>query len=122
MSQKSLFQIEPSSQGFPLLQKISDTQFRLLIKVTPKSKAPGVKGIFLGQTRKMLIVHSSCPPENNKANQDVVKILAKFLGISASAIALESGSTFRQKSLIITWHNSESALIQKLDPNSVTIN
>jgi uncharacterized protein (TIGR00251 family) len=43
----------------------------------------------------------AAPPENNKANQRLIKSLAKWFGVSKQQIRLVRGQTSRQKTLEI---------------------
>ncbi len=114
MNQGSLFN---TNTHLPLLRKISNDTYRLNLKVVPKSKTPGVKGLFCNNQYKMLVIHSSAPPEDNKANKDIINILAKHIGIAPQNISLESGHTHRQKSVIISSSISQEALEEKLLTN-----
>lgn len=46
-------------------------------------------------------VHTTALPENNKANQAMIKMLSKFLGIPQSAISIKVGATMRKKILLV---------------------
>ena len=56
-----------------------------------------VQGIHAG----MLRVCVTAPPEKGKANQAIVALLAKVLGVSRSSIELVSGATSPRKRLLI---------------------
>ncbi len=47
-------------------------------------------------------VYVTCVPENGKANQVVIKLLAKALGCSKSSLTLVRGETSRKKEFHIS--------------------
>jgi len=61
----------------------------LAVKVVPGSSRSSIGGLLDG----MLKVKISVPPEKGKANQCLVKFLAKQLGVKRNAIRIISGQT-----------------------------
>jgi uncharacterized protein (TIGR00251 family) len=67
---------------------------KIHVQVKLRSKLEGVEE--LGEGR--VVVKINVPPEDGKANERVHELLAKFYGISKSALVLVSG--FKSKSKI----------------------
>jgi uncharacterized protein (TIGR00251 family) len=63
------------------------------IRVTPRASANAVGGERDGA----LIVRVSAPPVDGKANDAVVELLAKALGLPRGAVRLEQGAAARTK-------------------------
>lgn len=66
------------------------------IRVTPRSRKNSVE-VRSGTIR----VYVTAPPDDGRANEAVIKLLAKQVGIRASAISVQSGHTSRDKMLSI---------------------
>ncbi|NQW17363.1 MAG: DUF167 domain-containing protein [Chloroflexi bacterium] len=69
----------------------------LEVKVTPRSKRNSVEFTSSGQLR----VHVTVAPEAGKANEAVLKLLAKSLGIPKSRMSIIRGQTNRDKVIAI---------------------
>jgi uncharacterized protein (TIGR00251 family) len=67
------------------------------VRVTPKASRSAVV-VQDGAVR----VYVTCVPENGKATKEVVKLLAKTLGVSKSQITLLRGAISRDKVFQIT--------------------
>ena len=70
------------------IQQIDDVVL-LKAKVIPGSSRTSVTGVFDG----MLKVKISAAPEKGKANQSLIKYLAKKLGVKTKYISIVSGQT-----------------------------
>jgi uncharacterized protein len=46
-------------------------------------------------------VRVSLPPEKGKANERVVELLAEYFKVSKAKVAIISGNTFREKSVLV---------------------
>ncbi|MEW6111162.1 MAG: DUF167 domain-containing protein [Thermodesulfobacteriota bacterium] len=68
------------------------------VRVTPRS----AKNVITGEKSDSLCIRLTSPPVEGKANQDLVKFLAKELRIAPSSISVLRGSTSRDKTLLIT--------------------
>lgn len=87
---------------------------KVFVRLSPKAKREGVEGIYLdpdGTERLKIAV--AAPPVDGKANEALIKNLAKQLHIAKSAITLINGTTDRCKTLLITADSSD--IIQKLE-------
>ena len=77
---------------------------RLNVKVVPGSSRDQIVG-WLGDAVKIKVM---APPEKGKANEAVVALLAKALGLSVSEIQIESGHAFALKVVAIRGMDQES--------------
>jgi hypothetical protein len=66
----------------------------LAVRVTPKSRRPGIGGIGDGAN---LAVAVNAAPEDGKANEATIAALAEFFGVPKRQIALVKGSASRLK-------------------------
>ncbi len=82
------------------------------VRVTPKASHEAMGGIFDDGKNQWLKIRVSAPPEDGKANEAVIALLAAYLGIAKSSIALISGDTHRHKCLRIL--GTASVLAEKL--------
>lgn len=85
--------------------------FRVFIRLTPKAGREGIQGLQddgSGQCR--LKIGVTAVPEKGKANAALIKLLAKRLKVSKSAIEIISGETDRNKVLQVRGDGLESAL------------
>ncbi|MBP7709650.1 MAG: DUF167 domain-containing protein [Rickettsiales bacterium] len=68
------------------------------IKVTPNSSQTKISGKFLDEKNQEYIkINLAAVPEDNKANEELIKFLAKTLKISKSKIEIIRGETSRIK-------------------------
>lgn len=67
------------------------------VKVTPKSKVRKLENLGDGS----FIVKVSAPPEDGKANKEVIEMLADYFDVPRSKIALKSGASSRQKIFLV---------------------
>lgn len=77
------------------MKKVSGT--RLFVAVKTKAKKIGVEQV--DDTHFKVAVKEA--PDKGKANEAVIKALAKFLGVAPSRLAIASGHTSRQKVIVI---------------------
>jgi uncharacterized protein (TIGR00251 family) len=80
----------------------------LAIRVTPRSAKPGIGGWRAGADgREELEVRVAEAPTDGAANDAVVKLLAKALGISRSEVSIISGHASRHKRVSIPYEPRE---------------
>ncbi len=84
----------------------------LRVHVQPKASKSRVLGIH--DARLKIAVAS--PPVDGKANKEVVRFVAKLLGIGKKDVELKSGLQSRKKSLIVTSVSFEEVK-QRLSPH-----
>jgi uncharacterized protein (TIGR00251 family) len=81
----------------------------LAIRVTPRSAKPGIGGWRAGAAgRDELEVRVAEAPADGAANEAVVKLLAKALGISRAEVKLVSGAASRHKRIVIPFDAGEA--------------
>jgi hypothetical protein len=81
----------------------------LAVRVTPRSAKPGIGGWKTGADgRDELEVRVAEAPADGAANEAVIKLLAKALGISRSEVAIISGTTSRHKRIAIPFDLAEA--------------
>ena len=82
---------------------------QLAVRVTPRSARPGVGGWRTGaDEREELEVRVTEAPADGVANDAVLKLLAKALGISRSELSITSGATSRHKRIAIPFDLHEA--------------
>jgi uncharacterized protein (TIGR00251 family) len=80
------------------------------IRVTPRSAKPGIGGWREGADgRRELEIRVAEAPADGAANDAVVKLLAKALGISRGQVTIISGATSRNKRVAIPFGADELA-------------
>jgi len=63
------------------------------VKVKPNCQQQKIEELADGS----LIVHLKSPPVDGKANEELIKLLAKKFAVPKSSISIKSGTTSRQK-------------------------
>lgn len=69
----------------------------LPVHAQPGARKNGVTGVHAGRLK----VAVTQAPEQGKANQALVKLLAGLLGVKRSQVTLQSGDTSRHKKFVI---------------------
>jgi uncharacterized protein len=81
----------------------------IAIRVTPRSAKPGIGGWRAGADgRDELEVRVAEAPADGAANEAVIKLLAKALGVSRSELSIISGATSRHKRVEIPFDAAEA--------------
>ena len=71
---------------------------RLTVRLTPKSTRDAIEGVELRDDgRAVLKARVRAAPEDGKANDALIRLLAATLDVPARAIKLASGAASRQK-------------------------
>ena len=65
---------------------------RIRVKVIPKSKFPSITEEYGG-----IVVRVRSSPERGRANEEAIKLLARYFGVKPSKVHLISGVTSRNK-------------------------
>jgi len=76
---------------------MKDEECIIDVKVIPKAK----KSEIVGWENDQLKIRVTAAPEKGKANEEVVKLLSKKLGIPKRQITIVQGKTSRQKKIKI---------------------
>ena len=82
----------------------------ITVKVKPSSSATKFKGKLDKNGNVILKIDVAAPPEKGKANEELVKFLAKKLGISKNNIEIKAGATSREKKIEIKGLGMEDIL------------
>ncbi len=78
------------------------TGLRLTVRLTPRGGHDALGGVRRDQAgRVQLLARVASPPVEGAANAALVRLVAKTLGVSKSAVTLASGQTARIKTLEI---------------------
>ena len=73
------------------------------VRVTPRGGRDAIEGITaLADGRRALAIRVRAVPENGAANAAVQRLIARELGLPASTVGLEAGTTARIKTFAIT--------------------
>lgn len=67
------------------------------VKVTPKAKSERIKKETLADGTALYKIYVTVVPEDGKANEAVIKLLAKSLGVAKSSLTILRGHTSRDK-------------------------
>lgn len=70
---------------------------RVRARVVPRSARSGIDTVVDGRLR----VHLHAPPSGGRANQELIRLLAKAFGVPRTAVRLASGARARDKTLCI---------------------
>lgn len=80
----------------------------LSVRVTPRSAKPGIGDWKTDPGgRSFLEVRVSAAPADGAANEEVIKVLAKALGIPKSDLVIASGQAARLKRIKLTLDEDE---------------
>jgi len=78
--------------------RVSGDAVLLSLRLTPKSSKDAVEGIeALSDGRRVLKARVRAVPEDGKANEALLRLLAKWLDLPVRALSLSSGATGRTK-------------------------
>jgi uncharacterized protein (TIGR00251 family) len=73
----------------------------LHVRLTPKSSAARIGGVEDHGGKPVLKAYVTTPPEDGKANAALLVLVANWLGVPKSAVALASGQKSRLKSVAV---------------------
>ena len=80
----------------------------LFVRLTPKSSADRLEGVEISADgRSYLKARVRAVPENGAANQALQRLVAKALGVPASAVSVVAGATARLKTLRVNGDPAE---------------
>jgi len=74
----------------------------LHVRLTPKSSAARVAGVEDHGGKPVLKAYVTTPPEDGKANAALLALVAGWLGVPKSAVALTSGQKSRLKTVAVS--------------------
>lgn len=70
---------------------------RILVAAAPRASRTEVAGIAEGRLR----VRVAAPPVEGAANQELVRFLARSLGVPRSAVTVTAGTAARRKTVVV---------------------
>jgi uncharacterized protein (TIGR00251 family) len=73
----------------------------LRVKVIPKARSQRIKKETGADGTVLYKIYVTAAPEDGKANEAVIKLLAKALGVSKSSLTIVHGHTSRDKTIKI---------------------
>lgn len=73
----------------------------LRVKVTPKAKAERIKKEVSTDGTVLYKIYVTAAPKDGKANEAVIKLLSKALGVAKSNLIITHGHTSREKTIKI---------------------
>lgn len=97
--------------AFPFLRQTPEGVY-IQVHVQPKAARSAVEGLH----RQRLKIRIKAPPVEGRANEECVRFLAKFFGVSKSRMELVQGLKSRQKTLRLhgaSVEELETVLLQK---------
>ena len=81
----------------------------LAVRVTPRSSKPGIRGWReSADGREELEIHVAAAPADGAANEAVIVLLARALGVSRSELSILSGAASRHKRVSIPCEAEEA--------------
>jgi uncharacterized protein (TIGR00251 family) len=75
---------------------------RLLVRVSPKASREGIDGVMETAGGPAVTVRVRAVAEKGEANRAVEKVLADWLGVPKSSVAVAAGGKSRLKTILIT--------------------
>jgi len=85
-----------------LAWRADESGVKLFVRVTPGAKKNEISGLWKGAGGDIrLAVKVTAPPDKGKANDAVIKLLAKALDAPKSSFTVASGATSRLKTIEI---------------------
>lgn len=98
----------------PIFSATRDGAIQFAVRVSPRASRKGVEGIVReADGAKLLKVAVNAPPEDGKANKEVLALLAKTMGIAKSRLSLVSGETARKK--VVRLEAADAVLLMRLN-------
>lgn len=97
-------QISPSSSGQnPRPWEVREQGVRFFVRLTPKSSRDRVQGVAEDADGRLVMkVAVTAIPEKGKANEALIRLLAKQWRLPGSSISIDSGATDRRKTLLLS--------------------
>ncbi len=71
----------------------------MLVRASPKSAREGVEGLTETPQGPALAVHIRAVPEKGEANRAVERVVAEWLGVAKSTVAVSAGGKSRIKTV-----------------------
>jgi uncharacterized protein len=91
-----------SGQLFGQPWRIAAAGLRILVRATPKSAREGVDGLTETPQGRALAVRVRAAPDKGEANRAVERVIAEWLGVAKSSVAVSAGGKSRVKTVEIS--------------------
>lgn len=91
--------------------QVTGAGVRLRVRVTPRAGRDRIEGVIDLPDGPALKIAVAAAPEAGKANAAVAKLLAKFLRVAKSNIAIASGATARLKQVDVAGDGASLAAV-----------
>jgi uncharacterized protein (TIGR00251 family) len=92
--------VTQSSEDIYFMLSLEQTSLGVVLPI--RAHAGARRNAILGEREGALRIAVTTAPEKGKANQAIIALLSKSLGISKSAIELISGETSPKKRVLVT--------------------
>lgn len=80
----------------------------IAIRLMPKASIDRIGGMrVMSDGEERLVLYVTAPPDKNKANDAMIKLLAKYLAVPPSTLTILHGHTHRNKLVKIGTKNDE---------------
>lgn len=89
---------KPDLPSAAAIRALADSESRLAVRVTPGARSEAME-ISAGK----LMVKIRTMPEGGKANEAVLALLARALGVATSRLRMLRGATLREKLVLLDW-------------------
>jgi len=83
------------------------------VRVQPRGSRSEIQGVKDGRLR----IKTTSPPADGRANQDVIRQLAREFGVPPSRIALKRGASQRNKTFVISRPAILPSWLSEVNPN-----
>jgi uncharacterized protein len=93
---------------------LGDNTITFAVRVQPRAS----KSAIVGEHDEALKIRLAAPPVDGEANEELIRLLAKFFGVARADVEIISGTTAKQKLLRIHHVNpteAEQLLLAALD-------
>ncbi len=90
-----------SGQPFGQPWRIAAAGLRMLVRTTPKSARDGVDGLTETPQGPALAIKVRAVPDKGEANRAVERVVAEWLGVAKSSVAVSAGGKSRVKTVEI---------------------
>lgn len=77
------------------------TGVSVAVKVTPRARRPGLRGVIPSGDGPRLAIAVTAPPDSGAATRAACRTLAEALDLSGSAVTLAAGAGTREKRLTV---------------------
>ena len=82
---------------------------RVTVRLTPRAARDAFDGLTEFEGAQALKVKVAAAPQDGAANQALIRLVAKTVGVPASRIRLQSGAASRLKTIVIEGGGASSA-------------